>query len=106
MSSEMLAMTAAAERTFPAEEVKRRLREELRQAAHESATLRPAWQPLLDSVRMVSAVVALERLFPFKLPPEKMVRRGGYGNEDEGVADMFARLQRLWNEHHESEVHS
>jgi len=99
-------MTAVAERTFPAAEVRRRLQEELEQAAQVSATLRPAWQPLLDSLQMVSALVALEDLFPFKLPPEKLVKKGGCASKDEGVEFIFERLQSLWNDHGKSKERS
>ncbi len=108
MPTKTLTMTAVAERNFPTAEVKRRLREELRQAAEESAILRAGWEPLLDSLRMVSVVLTLEELFPssFKLPPEKLVRRGGYTSVDEGVEDMCDRLQRLWNERSKPGVRS
>jgi hypothetical protein len=46
---------------------------------------------------MVSAVQTLEDLFPgMKLPPDKLVRKGGYWTVDEAVEDMFNRIHRYW----------
>jgi acyl carrier protein len=68
--------------------------------------LRGEWEPLLDSLRMVSVLVSLEDLFDFPLPPEKLVRRGGYTSEEEAVEDMSGRLRRFWDEKHKSGGHS
>ena len=106
MAPSVSLLTSPVERAFPHAELERRLQGELQQAADESAILHRAWEPVLDSLRMVSVVLTLEDLFPFPLPPEKVVRRGGYGSVDEGAADMSARLERLWNEHHRREVRS
>ena len=84
--------------TFPTAEAERLLREEFQQAAEEGLLLRPAWQPLIDSLRMVSVVVTLEDLFPFKLPPEKLLKKGGWTSVDEGVEYMVERLRLLLND--------
>jgi len=61
---------------FPLAEVEARLRKELGEA--ESTILHPGWQPVLDSLRIVTAIATVEGLFDFKLPPEKVVKKGGY----------------------------
>jgi len=82
--------------TFPLAEVQARLRRELEEAEAESVILHPAWQPVLDSLRMVTAIATVEDLFDFKLPPEKVVKKGGYGSVDEGVSDMTNRIWEVW----------
>jgi len=67
-----------------------------------SVDLRGGWEPLLDSLRMVSVLVSLEHLFDFTLPPEKLVRRGGYTNGDDAFDHISGELQRLWDEKHKS----
>jgi acyl carrier protein len=89
--------TATSKSTYPADEVRRRLQVEVQKAADESVVLRGGWEPVLDSLRMVSVVITLEDLFPFRIHPEKVVRRGGYTSVDEAVEDMFERLGRHWN---------
>ena len=89
--------TATSKATFPADDVRRRLQAEVQQAADESVVLRGGWEPVLDSLRIVSVVITLEELFPFRIHPEKVVRRGGYTSVDEAVEDMFERLGRQWN---------
>jgi acyl carrier protein len=81
---------------FPLEKVEAMLRKELEEAAAESEILHARWQPVLDSLRMVTAIAAVEHLFPFKLPPEKVVKKGGYKSVGEGVADMTNRIRELW----------
>lgn len=66
----------------------------------ESVVLHPGWQPLLDSLRMVTAINAVEDLFDFKLPPEKVVKKGGYTSVDAGVSDMTNRIREVWIEHY------
>ena len=85
---------------FPRAQVEHRLRRELGRAAAEASTLRGSWEPVLDSLTMVSVVLTFEDLFSFKLPPEKLVQIGGYASVDEGVSDMSERLERLWDENH------
>ena len=84
--------------SFPRAQVGQRLRRELGRVAAEARTLSGSWEPVLDSLTMVSVVLMFEDLFSFKLPPEKLVRIGGYSSVDEGVSDMFDRLERLWEE--------
>ena len=81
---------------FPLAEVQVRLRRELEEAVAESVVLHPGWQPVLDSLRMVTAIATVEGLFDFKLPPEKVVKKGGYKSVDEGVSDMTDRIREVW----------
>jgi hypothetical protein len=97
MASKTLTKPDVVAPTFPAEEVRRRLRQEAEEAAEESSVFSAEWEPLLDSLRMVSAVQTLEDLFPrMKLPPDKLVRKGGYWTVDEAVEDMFNRIHHYW----------
>jgi hypothetical protein len=89
---------------FPAAELKRRLRDELQKIAAEGSVLRPEWEPMLDSQRVVGIVLAIEDLFPFKLPPDKVVREGGYNGVDEAIEDMLVRIERIWAEHRNPKV--
>ena len=84
---------------FPSTEAKSRLQRELQQIANESSVLRPEWEPLLDSKRIVGTVLALENLFPFKVAPDRVVRKGGYNSVDEAITDMLNRLERMWDQH-------
>jgi hypothetical protein len=97
MLAETSTQTATSKSTFPTDDVRRRLQVEVQQAADESVVLCGGWEPVLDSLRMVSVIITLEDLFPFRIHPEKVVRRGGYTSVDEAVEDMFERLGRLWN---------
>jgi acyl carrier protein len=81
---------------FPRLAVAARLRSGLEEAAAESDVLRADWEPILDSLRVVSIVANLEELLGFRLPPDRVVRRGGYSTVDEGVEDMLNRLDHLW----------
>jgi acyl carrier protein len=81
---------------FPLDKVREILRRELEEAEEESATLHEGWEPVLDSLRMVTVVTSLDDLFDFPLPPEKVVKKGGYTSVDEGVDDMTDNLRRLW----------
>jgi acyl carrier protein len=85
---------------FPFERVQEVLRRELEEAANESVILHGAWEPVLDSLRMVTVVSTLEDMFDFPLPPEKVVKKGGYKSVDEGVENMTDNLRRLWDNHH------
>jgi acyl carrier protein len=87
---------------FPEDKAREILRRELEVAAEESATLHEGWAPVLDSLRMVTVVNTLNDLFDFPLPPEKLVRKGGYSSVDKGVDDMADNLRRLWEKHHSS----
>lgn len=98
MTTKTLTKTAAAAPAFPAAEVKQLLRPGLEKIAEESSVLRPEWEPLLDSKRVVGTVLVLEDLFPFKVPPDKVVRKGGYNSVDEAIDDVLGRLEKLWAE--------
>jgi hypothetical protein len=86
----------SAQASFPVAEVKRRLTNELKKIADDNTVLRPEWEPVLDSKRVVGTLVMIEDLFPgSKIPPDKIVRRGGYRTIDEAINDMIPRLRRL-----------
>jgi acyl carrier protein len=102
MLAEAPVKTATADAVYPIADVENRLREGIREAAEEGADLRGEWEPLLDSLRMVSVLVSLEDLFDFPLPPEKLVRRGGYTSEDDAFEHMSGQLRRLWDDNHRS----
>src|SRR5262245_17270063 len=104
MPTQTLTVTASAAPFFPAAEVKRRLREELEKIAGEGSVLRPEWEPLLDSKRVVGTVLVIEDLFPFKLPPDKVVRKGGYNSVDEAIDDMLGLIEKIWAERSKPKV--
>ena len=84
---------------FSLTEIERRLRIELEKIAADAALLRPEWEPLLDSQRVVATVLVLEDLLQRKIPPEKVVRKGGYHSVDEAVKDMTDRLMLVVGGH-------
>ncbi len=86
----------ASRSVFPLAEVEALLRTELEEAAAESVILHPGWQPVLDSLRMVTAIATVERLLNLKLPPEKVVKKGGHKSVDEGVEYMTTRIREFW----------
>ena len=91
--------------SFPVSEVKRRLRTELRKIVEDNAILRPEWEPVLDSKRVVGTLVMIEALFPgCKIPPDKIVQKGGYRTIDEAINDMIPRLRRLVAAHSQPKV--
>jgi acyl carrier protein len=98
MATEMLTEIDTAAPVFPAAETKRRLQVELQKIADQGSLLRPEWEPLLDSKRVVGIVLALEDLFPFKIPPDKVVRKGGYDSVEEAKNDMFEQIKKIWIE--------
>ncbi len=98
MATQTLTMPVIAGPVFPATELKSRLRNELQKIADEDSVLRPEWEPLLDSKRVVGTVLTIEDLFPFKLPPDKVVRKGGYNSVDEAIEDMLGRIEKIWTE--------
>jgi hypothetical protein len=80
------------------EEARRRLRAELQQIADNVRFLdpdRPEWKPLLDSRRVVGTVLVLENLFPVRIPPDKLVKKGGYNDVDVAVEDIIRNHKRL-----------
>jgi hypothetical protein len=89
---------------FPVAEVKRRLQDELQKIADQGSILRPEWEPLLDSKRVVGAVLVLDGLFPFNIPPDKVVQKGGYDTVDEAIDDMLVRIKRIWDEKNKPKV--
>jgi hypothetical protein len=104
MVVQSLATATLIETGFPAAEVRRRLLGEVQRIADEASILRPEWEPLLDSQRIVGTVLALEDLFPFRLPPDKVVRKGGYDSVEEAVDDMLVRIKRIWAERYQKGV--
>jgi hypothetical protein len=103
-----LALRSAGERlaSFPIVEVKRRLTTELKKIADDNAILRPEWEPVLDSKRVVGTLVMIEDLFPdCKIPPDKIVRKGGYRTIDEAINDMIPRLRHVIAAHSQPKVH-
>lgn len=104
MLIETPAEASTAVSSFPSAEVRRRLTDAIQAAAADEAILQGSWDPRLDSLSMVSVVITLEELFNFPLPPERLVRRGGYANVEEGIGDMSRRLEGLWNERQGPEV--
>jgi hypothetical protein len=105
MGTETLTVTSVTAPVFPAAEVKHRLRKELQKIADESSVLRPEWEPLLDSKRVVGTVLVLENLFTFKVPPDKVVRKGGYNSVNEAIDDMLERIKGIWTERSKRKVH-
>jgi len=104
MVTETLTATEVAAPAFPAAEVKRRLQPELQKIADQGSVIRPEWVPLLDSKRVVGTVLVLEDLFPFKVPPDRVVRKGGYNSVDEAIDDMLERIKRIWTERNKPKV--
>ena len=104
MTTETLHATEVTAPIFPVAEVKRRLRVELQKIADGGSVIRPEWEPLLDSKRVVGTVLVLENLFPFKMPPDKVVRKGGYNSVDEAIDDMLDRIKKIWTERSKPKV--
>ncbi len=104
MATKMLTMTVDTAAAFPSADVKRCLREELQKIADEGSVLRPEWEPLLDSKRVVGIVVVLEDLLSIKIPPDKLVRKGGYNSVDDAIDHMLGPLERLWAERSKQKV--
>ena len=104
MVTEMLTEPNVAAPVFPAAEVQRRLRVELQKIADQGSVIRPEWEPLLDSKRVVGTVLVLEGLFPFKVPPDRVVRKGGYDSVDEAIKDMLERIKKIWIERSKPKV--
>jgi acyl carrier protein len=102
MSVQALIKSPPSESAFPLERVRAVLRAELEEAAEESGILHEGWEPVLDSLRMVTVITALEAMFDFALPPEKVIPKGGCASVDQGVDAMADNLRRLWEKHHKS----
>lgn len=95
MATQTLTITAAGTPTFPTEGVKRLLQVELQKIADDASVLRPEWEPLLDSKRVVGTILVIEDLFAgVKIRPDKVVRKGGYNSIDEALDDILPRIER------------
>jgi hypothetical protein len=105
MATQTLSVSQDAGLAFPTAEVERRLRVELEKIAKQASKLRPEWVPLLDSKRVVGTVLVIEDLFPgIKIPPDKVIRKGGYNSVDEAIKDMLDRIKRIWSERSKPKV--
>ena len=105
MATQTLTVTPTAAPVFPAAKVERRLRVELEKIANQASKLRPEWVPLLDSKRVVGTVLVIENLFPgIKIPPDKVVRKGGYNGVNEAIKDMLERIKKVWSERSKPKV--
>jgi hypothetical protein len=88
-------MTITTTTAFPSVEVEHRLRVELQKIANDASTLRPEWEPMLDSKRVVGTILVIEDLFSgIKIRPDRVVRKGGYNGVDEALDDMLPRIER------------
>lgn len=104
MATKTLDKPADAVPVFPEAEVKKRLLVELQKIADQGNILRPEWEPLLDSKRVVGTVLVLEGLFPFKVAPDAVVRKGGYDTVDEAINDMVVRMKKIWDRKNKPKV--
>lgn len=104
MVAVMLAKPDVAAPVFPLAEAKRRLQIELQKIADQGSVIRPEWEPLLDSKRVVGAILALEGLFPFKIPPDKVVQKGGYNSVDEAINGILERIKKIPTERNKVKV--
>jgi hypothetical protein len=96
MPVEAPARSTESEIAFPAAEVEQRLRRELEQVAGDTVVVRGGWEPLLDSLVIVGVLIVLDELFDFPLPPDEIIRPGGYSSVDEAVGDISERARHLW----------
>lgn len=84
---------------FPEIQVESLLRQSLEEVASDTVLLRPdrpEWEPLLDSQRVVGVVIRLERLLNIKIPPDKVVQKGGYQSVNQAVRDIVSKVHELW----------
>jgi acyl carrier protein len=96
MAAQVIASRPRSKAVFPLAAVQDLIRKELEEAVEESGVLHPGWEPVLDSLRIVTAISKIEDLLKLKLPPERCVRRGGFKSVDEGVKDMTERIRNAW----------
>lgn len=54
--------------------------------------------PAIDSLGMVSGLVAVEKHVPFKVPV-RVIRRGGYNSFEDLVSDLKPKLRALAEKH-------
>jgi hypothetical protein len=105
MATQTLSVCQGAAPVFPVAEAERRLRVELEKIAKRASKLRPEWVPLLDSKRVVGTVLVIEDLFPgIKIPPDRVVRKGGYNSVDEATKDVLDQLKKIWSGHSKPKV--
>jgi hypothetical protein len=84
---------------FPAAEVETMLRESLDAVASDTEFARPdrqEWEPLLDSLCVVGVVVRLAILLEIKIPPDRVVQKGGYKSVDEAIRGITSKTRDLW----------
>jgi len=84
---------------FPKQQIEQVLRESLEEVASDTELLRPdrpAWEPLLDSLRVVSVVIRLEKLLGMKISPDQVVQKGGYMSIDEAIRGITSKTHDLW----------
>ena len=98
MVTQLISKPIAVVEDFPEAEVTRRLLIELHQIEEDNDIIRPDWEPLLDSMRVVGTVLAIEELFPFKIPPDKIVRKGGFSSIDDAIKYMVPQIRLIWVE--------
>src|SRR4051812_34114362 len=99
MVAQAVAVAAPATSETRYDEARCRLRAELQQIADNVQFLdpdRPEWKPLLDSRRVVGTVLVLENLFPdVRIPPDRLVRKGGYNDVDTAADDVIRNHRRI-----------
>ncbi|MEI7461672.1 MAG: hypothetical protein WCK15_19970 [Pirellula sp.] len=84
---------------FPSKEIEQLLRQSLENVANDTEFLRPdrpEWEPLLDSQRVVEVVTRLDKLLDMKIPPDKVVQKGGYMSVDEAIRGITSKTYELW----------
>lgn len=87
---------SATAETLLRSKVEAQVRPQLEQIAQDAGLLRAPWEPLLDSHRVVEAVVVLQDEFDsVKIAPDKIVRKGGYDDIDEAIDDIIERLAQI-----------
>ena len=55
-------------------------------------------QPAVDSLRIVTALVIIEKRLGFKVPVN-VIQRGGYDSFEEMIADLVPKVQTLYEKH-------
>ena len=104
MATESTVTNSTITQVFPEAEARRLLRVELDKTAEIGTVLRPEWEPLLDSLQVVGIITAIGHLFPFRIPPDKVVRKGGYNSVDDALDDIVAEVRNVWGEHNKPRV--
>jgi acyl carrier protein len=86
---------------FPKQNIQQILRDSLEVVARETELVCPDrqdWEPLLDSLLVVRVVVRLEKALGMKIPPDKVVQKGGYMSVDDAVRGITAKVFELWTD--------